>query len=437
VVWTPIEEVLWVLEPLRLQPPGSAPMRANEGRFQKQLQLAQYYNAQLRLYGRLAFQESYKCIAELRQQFSFDLLYAMLSNGLLPLSTRSHAAALVTSLYIAAYPYQCVTLPRYVRTFAALSKDVVLVRGGGNAATHALPSADAAVINDLFLLECFASSFLDGEMKTLARELERAGGQGEADADALLPFQAEVLALLRAMADRGFIASAEALRDSLCKPLITGVLDARSIALRGADNRRQGAADAAVPVAVGVGWRPTAGGAGGAQSHSGGDPGGDSTAVKRAIRRASLAEQGGDSIAVALSAEARYAEARALLSQRLSQRPSPRLFSNGSLTALCPGTPRRARPSRAPPCSARWRPATLCCSCWRCVWTTACPSCCTAGGSSCRTTSRRPKQAGPRRRAKSGAARGGGPRGRASPGPAGRSEGGSGGAAESCWATPR
>ena len=79
-----------------------------------------------------------------------------------------------------------------MRTFAALSKDVVLVSGGGNAATNALPSADAAVINDLFLLECFASSFLDGEMKTLARELERAGGQGEADADALLPFQAEV-----------------------------------------------------------------------------------------------------------------------------------------------------------------------------------------------------------------------------------------------------
>ena len=86
------QQVLWVLEPVRLQPPGSAPMRPNdEGRFQKQLQLAQYYNAQLRLYGRLAFQESYKCIAELRQQFSFDLLYAMLSNA--PPLSPSHGSS--------------------------------------------------------------------------------------------------------------------------------------------------------------------------------------------------------------------------------------------------------------------------------------------------------------------------------------------------------
>jgi hypothetical protein len=154
----------------------------------------------------------------------------------LPLTTRAHAAVLLKNLYVIAYPYQCVTLPRYVRTFDALSSDVVL----GDSATRALPSADRAFINDLFLLECFASSFFTDEVHQLKQGLAQADPDGEqllallseqveqsSGLEQLMPFQAGVLALMRAMADRGFISTFGALRDSLCKPLIS-VMDARS-----------------------------------------------------------------------------------------------------------------------------------------------------------------------------------------------------------------
>jgi hypothetical protein len=152
----------------------------------------------------MCYQQSYKCIDELRLQFPFGLLYVLQQDVLLPLSTRAQFTTLMAQLYVEAHPYQVVVLPRVVRTLQALPADVVL----GSRKTHALPRAPDALINDMYLLECFTRHFFKSELLRLRGKLSGTAGLHQC----LPPLQAAVLGLLRAMADRGFFGTASALQ---------------------------------------------------------------------------------------------------------------------------------------------------------------------------------------------------------------------------------
>ena len=68
--------------------------------FDARMQLAQYYEAQLKLFAEMCLDRSYNCIEKLELMFPHDLLVAGIKHEALPHSLRACFVTLCTRLYI-------------------------------------------------------------------------------------------------------------------------------------------------------------------------------------------------------------------------------------------------------------------------------------------------------------------------------------------------
>lgn len=133
-----LAQIAWVLEPDRLahlpECAGRPWLAVKESLKDKQalnkfeycLQLAQYYQSQLELFAEMCLDRSYNCIESLERMFTFDMLIVGMADEALPLSMRSTFTTLCQRLYIDRFPHSEVQVPRLVRVWTEVDKQVDL-----------------------------------------------------------------------------------------------------------------------------------------------------------------------------------------------------------------------------------------------------------------------------------------------------------------------
>jgi hypothetical protein len=266
LLWVPLEELCWVLDPLRLHARVFGKTRApfdgvqslvgdDRERFSRQRLFARWYEAQLKLLAMMSFGENTRCCTVLRNLVPFETCFVGMWNENLPKQIRTSFTELMTNLHVAVSPHRMVHVPRLVRRYVKLREDPDLTDENG----MALPQAGPEIMRRLRLLKWLTADFFtDDPRQVIGNE----------------PRNKFVLSLLRlqgTMVGFGFYGTARGIRDFLCDPLLK-VLDGRSDERRsltpdeGADDEADGpdAADAdvggeaATPGPVGgVPWAPT------------------------------------------------------------------------------------------------------------------------------------------------------------------------------------
>ena len=92
------------MEPVRLsmavRGKGFDPSEEKSPPFVRQLQLANYFVAQLHLMAEMCQGRSYNCIRELEKSFSYALLVTMSSSMLLPYAAQGASCRLLLALYM-------------------------------------------------------------------------------------------------------------------------------------------------------------------------------------------------------------------------------------------------------------------------------------------------------------------------------------------------
>ena len=103
----PLEEIMWVLEPVRLCLPVTGAeyvQKDNSEAFQKKLKLAGYAVAQIKFLASLCKGRATNCIDKLETEFSYLMLVNMCTNPRLPAAIRAAVADFLLALYVDRYP---------------------------------------------------------------------------------------------------------------------------------------------------------------------------------------------------------------------------------------------------------------------------------------------------------------------------------------------
>ena len=124
--WVSLESILWTLDPHLLYPKvfekhwedaqnDMVKIPEFQLRFEKLKAVAEYYDAQLRLYSQLLLGRSLACMHILSRQFSYELLLSGITNDHLPYSIRTSFSEMLHRLYVDRFPHEPLELPQLVR----------------------------------------------------------------------------------------------------------------------------------------------------------------------------------------------------------------------------------------------------------------------------------------------------------------------------------
>jgi hypothetical protein len=224
--WYPAEELLWVLEPEKLFPSGTDDQPTYDGkgwkeesrkalkhpRFLHQRAVAEHYETQIGVIANLCFGENVGCVKVGQQMFSFEAVFAAMSNESLPKSTRTVFVELMVHLYVAVSPHQQLKCPNWIRLYNNLKDDFIL----GDGSDRALPHAPNAVVKRVRLLKYFTSDYLG-----------MSGDRGHVISDhSEQRFVLALTKMCRCLAEYGFYSDAKQIKNFLCNPLLKA-LDGR------------------------------------------------------------------------------------------------------------------------------------------------------------------------------------------------------------------
>jgi hypothetical protein len=243
MVWCQAEHLLWVLEPNRLHPlvfgngeawaPASRRMLADptlKERFERQVSLARYYEAQVNLMAALCFDGNARCISVIARMFPYELVFVAMSNPRLPSSVRRAFVDVMVNVHVTVHPHAVVQAPRTIRLLSDLKRDYVLGSGG------ALPQTSPENMRRLRLLKFFTSDFFkglesNGSSSSSSSSNEAtpgsasSGGNG-GNGQSAQTLRLAVTRLCRAMVEHGFYGTAQGIKEYLCNPVL-GALDGR------------------------------------------------------------------------------------------------------------------------------------------------------------------------------------------------------------------
>jgi hypothetical protein len=126
--WVRLEDLVWTLLPDRLCKGVTGrtwdayrhlmdTKPSEKEKFDKQKQLAEYYQENLGLYAELCLDRSYNCIEYLKDQFSYELLVTAISNTKLPPRIRQSFSDLCIRLWVDRFPHEPMKVPNLARIY--------------------------------------------------------------------------------------------------------------------------------------------------------------------------------------------------------------------------------------------------------------------------------------------------------------------------------
>jgi hypothetical protein len=205
MLWFELESLLWVLSPKRLytkvRPSEKHWDASNEAseKFKRQRSLAQYYEAQIRLLAAMCHDQNARCISVVQKMYSYEVIFAVISNDHLPSSTRTVFVELMTHLYVAALPHVPIHTPNTVLVSTDLAHDAIL----GKNDAESIPQAMPALMGRLRLLKFFSSDYFEASRLTA---VETEGEQ---------KFLLAVVNMCKTMTEYGFYGTARGIKDLL------------------------------------------------------------------------------------------------------------------------------------------------------------------------------------------------------------------------------
>jgi hypothetical protein len=99
---------------------------SEEQQFQRQVQVARYYESQILLMAELCLDRNMRTISSLETTFPFPVVFNGMQNPLLPNCIRTAFVRLMSTLWIDRHPHSIVQTPAAVRFFYNMKHDVVL-----------------------------------------------------------------------------------------------------------------------------------------------------------------------------------------------------------------------------------------------------------------------------------------------------------------------